>query len=38
MGGMACTVWEIGWYIRSMEDLMADMMTATNGRWSIWTG
>jgi len=25
--GMACTVWEIAWYIRSMEDLMADMMT-----------
>ncbi|MDD5704445.1 MAG: uroporphyrinogen decarboxylase family protein [Kiritimatiellae bacterium] len=27
MGGMACTVWEISWYLRSMEDLMADMMT-----------
>lgn len=27
MVGMACTVWEISWYIRSMEDLMADMMT-----------
>jgi uroporphyrinogen decarboxylase len=26
-GGMACTLWEIGWYLRSMEDLMADMMT-----------
>ena len=25
--GMACTVWEISWYLRSMEDLMADMMT-----------
>lgn len=23
---MACTVWESAWYIRSMEDLMADMM------------
>ena len=27
LGGMACTVWEIAWYLRSMEDLMADMMT-----------
>lgn len=27
MAGMACTVWEISWYLRSMEDLMADMMT-----------
>lgn len=27
VGGMACTLWEIGWYIRSMEDLMADMMS-----------
>lgn len=26
-GEMACTVWEIAWYLRSMEDLMADMMT-----------
>lgn len=25
MGSMACTIWEIAWYIRSMEDLMADM-------------
>lgn len=25
--GMACTIWEISWYIRSMEDLMTDMMT-----------
>lgn len=25
-GSLACTIWEIGWYIRSMEDLMADMM------------
>ncbi|MFH1476093.1 MAG: uroporphyrinogen decarboxylase family protein [Verrucomicrobiota bacterium] len=25
-GSMACTLWEIAWYIRSMEDLMADMM------------
>jgi len=24
--GMNCTVWETAWYIRSMEDLMADMM------------
>ncbi len=27
MAGMACTVWETAWYLRSMEDLMADMMT-----------
>lgn len=27
MVSMACTVWEISWYLRSMEDLMADMMT-----------
>ena len=27
MAGMACTVWEISWYLRSMEDLMTDMMT-----------
>lgn len=27
MAGMSCTLWEIGWYIRSMEDLMADMMS-----------
>lgn len=27
MGCMACTIWEIAWYIRSMEDLMMDMMT-----------
>ncbi|MDD5678977.1 MAG: uroporphyrinogen decarboxylase family protein [Kiritimatiellae bacterium] len=26
-GEMPCTLWEIAWYIRSMEDLMADMMT-----------
>lgn len=25
-GGMACTIWEISWYLRSMEDLMSDMM------------
>lgn len=25
-GRMACTVWERAWYLRSMEDLMADMM------------
>ncbi len=24
---MACTVWEIAWYIRSMEDLMVDMLS-----------
>ncbi len=24
---MACTIWETAWYLRSMEDLMADMMT-----------
>jgi len=24
---MACTIWEKSWYIRSMEDLMTDMMT-----------
>jgi len=27
MAGMACTVWEIAWYLRSMEDLMTDMLT-----------
>ena len=27
MVGMACTVWEISWYLRSMEDLMMDMMS-----------
>lgn len=27
MGGLACTVWETAWYLRSMEDLMADMVT-----------
>jgi len=26
MAGLACTVWETAWYLRSMEDLMADMM------------
>lgn len=26
MGSMACTIWEGAWYIRSMEDLMTDMM------------
>ncbi len=26
MCGMACTVWETAWYMRSMEDLMMDMM------------
>lgn len=27
MASIACTVWEFAWYMRSMEDLMADMMT-----------
>lgn len=27
MGGCTCTIWEIAWAIRSMEDLMVDMMT-----------
>ncbi len=26
MGSMACTIWEASWYLRSMEDLMTDMM------------
>ncbi len=26
-GGMACTIWETAWYLRSMENLMEDMMT-----------
>lgn len=26
MACMACTIWEASWYLRSMEDLMADMM------------
>jgi uroporphyrinogen decarboxylase len=26
MGSMAMTIWEIAWYLRSMEDLMDDMM------------
>jgi uroporphyrinogen decarboxylase len=26
VGCMACTIWETAWYLRSMEDLMADMM------------
>ncbi len=25
-GALACTVWESAWYLRSMEDLLADMM------------
>jgi uroporphyrinogen decarboxylase len=25
-GSMACTIWERSWYLRSMEDLMTDMM------------
>jgi uroporphyrinogen decarboxylase len=28
VGGMACTIWETAWYLRSMEDLMADMLAA----------
>jgi uroporphyrinogen decarboxylase len=27
MGGMACTIWETSWYLRSMEELMMDMKT-----------
>jgi len=27
MGGMQMTIWETAWYIRSMEDLMMDMMS-----------
>lgn len=27
VGNMACTVWETSWYMRSMEELMMDMMT-----------
>ncbi len=27
VGALACTVWETAWYLRGMEDLMADMMT-----------
>ena len=27
MGRMSCTVWEISWYLRGMENLMADMMS-----------
>jgi len=26
-GGMECTLWETAWYLRSMEDLMVDMMS-----------
>lgn len=26
VGNMQCTIWESAWYIRSMEDLMTDMM------------
>ena len=26
MGGMACTIWEVSWYLRGMEQLMMDMM------------
>ncbi|WP_273320021.1 uroporphyrinogen decarboxylase family protein [Vallitalea guaymasensis] len=28
MGNMQCTVWELSWYMRSMEQLMMDMITA----------
>jgi len=27
LGGMSCTIWETSWYMRSMEDLMVDMLT-----------
>ncbi|MFZ2655413.1 MAG: uroporphyrinogen decarboxylase family protein [Victivallales bacterium] len=27
MAGMACTIWEGSWYMRSMEDLMIDMLS-----------
>jgi Uroporphyrinogen-III decarboxylase len=27
VGDMQCTIWEIAWYIRGMEELMMDMMT-----------
>ncbi len=27
MGDMQCTIWELSWYLRSMEQLMMDMMT-----------
>jgi len=27
MAGLGCTTWESSWYMRSMEDLMTDMMT-----------
>ena len=27
VGGMQCTIWETAWYLRSMEELMMDMMT-----------
>ncbi|HBM81634.1 MAG TPA: hypothetical protein DD426_12515 [Clostridiaceae bacterium] len=26
VGGMECTIWETSWYMRSMEELMMDMM------------
>jgi uroporphyrinogen decarboxylase len=26
-GSLACTVWETAWYLRSMEDLMVDMLS-----------
>lgn len=31
VGSMACTIWETAWYLRSMEDLMADMMSDDEG-------
>jgi uroporphyrinogen decarboxylase len=27
VGNMPCTIWEMSWYIRSMEELMMDMMS-----------
>ena len=27
MGGMMCSVWEQAWYLRSMEDMMVDLLT-----------
>ena len=27
IGGMQCTIWEVSWYLRGMENLMCDMMT-----------
>jgi uroporphyrinogen decarboxylase len=34
--GMACTVWEIGWYLRGMEKLMIDLLTEEPcGSWHL---